>query len=112
VEGALMRGRHMTMATLRASGAPRISGTELEASDGELWLGSMPRARKALDLLRDPRVAIHGPTVDPPEDPRGWVGEAKVAGRAVAVPHDGASHRFRLDVEEVVFTHLNEATVW
>jgi hypothetical protein len=109
VEQALRRSKHMTMATLRASGAPRISGTELEVSDGDLWLGSMPGARKALDLLRDPRVAIHGPTEDPPDDPKAWSGEAKVAGRAVEVPHDDPSHRFRIDVEEVVFTHLNDA---
>jgi Pyridoxamine 5'-phosphate oxidase len=109
VEQALTRSRHMTMATLRADGAPRISGTELEVSEGELWLGSMPKARKALDLLRDPRVAIHGPTADPPDDPTGWIGEAKVSGRAVAVPSDDSSHRFRIDVAEVVFTHLNDA---
>ena len=108
-EAALTRGRHMTMATLRTDGAPRISGTELEVSDGELWVGSMPLARKALDLLRDPRVAIHGPTADPPDDPKEWVGEAKVAGRAVEVAHDDPSHRFRIDVEEVVLTHLNDA---
>jgi len=109
VEQALTRNKHMTMATLRADGSPRISGTELEVSGGELWLGSMLRARKALDLQRDPRVAIHGPTADPPEDPKGWTGEAKVSGRAVEVPGDGASHRFRIDIQEVVFTHLNDA---
>lgn len=109
VERALTRGRHLTMATLRADGSPRISGTELDLSDGDLWIGSMAGARKALDLLRDPRVAIHGPTADPPEDPTGWVGEAKVAGRAESAPQDDPSHRFRIDVDEVVFTHLNEA---
>ena len=109
VQQALTRNKHMTMATLRADGAPRISGTELELSDGELWLGSMQNARKALDLLRDPRVAIHGPTMDPPDDPKGWIGEAKIAGRAVDVPQDDPAHRFRIDVGEVVFTHLNAA---
>ena len=34
VEQALTRNKHMTMATLRADGAPRISGTELEVNDG------------------------------------------------------------------------------
>ena len=106
---AMRRNRHMTMATLRSDGSPRISGTEIEFSDGEFFTGSMPNARKALDLLRDPRVAIHGPTADPPDDPAAWVGEAKVAGRAVEIPSDDDSHRFRIDVEEVVFTHLNEA---
>jgi hypothetical protein len=108
-EQALTRNKHMTMATLRADGAPRISGTELEVSDGELWLGSMPNARKAIDLMRDPRVAIHGPTADPPDDPKAWIGEAKVAGRAISVPHDDSSHRFRIDIEQVVMTHLNVA---
>jgi hypothetical protein len=109
VQQALTRNKHMTMATLRADGSPRISGTELEITDGELWIGSMLRARKALDLLRDPRIAIHGPTVDPPDDPKGWSGEAKVSGRAVEVPSDHASHRFRIDIQEVVLTHLNDA---
>src|SRR5262245_4203223 len=108
-EEALTRNRHLTMATLRLDGAPRISGTELEVNDGELWLGSMANARKALDLLRDARVAIHGPTADPPDDPKGWLGEAKVAGRAVEVLVDDPSHRFRIDIDEVVITHLNDA---
>lgn len=109
VEQALTRNKHLTMATLRADGSPRISGTELEISGGNLWLGSMPNARKARDLLRDPRVAIHGPTADPPEDPKGWPGEAKVSGRAIEVPHDEMAHRFRIDIEGVVFTRLNAA---
>ena len=109
VEASLRSGKHLTLATLRADGAPRISGTEIELSDGELFIGSMARARKALDLLRDPRLAIHGPNVDPPDDPSAWTGEAKLAGTAVTVPSEDDSHRFRIDVEEVVFTHLNDA---
>lgn len=107
VQTALIRGKHLTMATLRKDGSPRISGTEVELSDGELYIGSMPRARKALDLIRDPRIAIHGATQDPPDDPKDWPGEAKLAGRAVEVPHDDPSHRFRIDIHEVVLTHLN-----
>ena len=96
--------KHATMATLRADGSPRISGTEVAFADGQLVLGSMWRARKALDLRRDPRVAVHSPTVDPPEDdPSGWPGEAKVAGRAVEVPAEG-SHAFHVDLAEVVLT--------
>jgi hypothetical protein len=109
VEEALRRNKHLTMATLRADGSPRISGTELEVSEGELFIGSMSRARKALDLLRDPRVALHGPTSDPPDDPKAWIGEAKVAGEAIELPTDDDSHRFRIDVREVVLTHLNDA---
>jgi len=109
VETALRRNKHMTLATLRRDGSPRISGTELELEDGDLYVGMMPASRKALDLQRDPRIAIHGPTADPPDEPKEWVGEAKVAGHAVELPRDGAedAHRFRIDIDEVVFTHLN-----
>ena len=98
--------KHATFATLRRDGSPRISGTEVEFSGGEVWLGSMPGARKAADLRRDPRLAIHSPTSDPdPDDAGAWPGEAKIAGVAVEVPNDGA-HRFRVDVTEVVLTTI------
>jgi len=103
--------KHCTMATLRNDGSPRISGTEVELSDGQLWIGSMPGAMKALDLRRDPRVALHSPTVDPPEDsPSDWPGEAKIAGRAVEVDNDDTddgSHRFRIDIDEAVLTRVS-----
>ena len=66
VREAFARGRHATMATLRADGSPRISGTECEIVDGELQFGAMWRGVKALDLLRDPsRLFLSG------EVPRG-----------------------------------------
>src|SRR5689334_1711687 len=105
-------GRHKTIATLRADGSPRISGIEAEFADGELTFGSMPGARKGADLRRDPRFALHGATVDPPEgDPAGWPGEAKVAGRAWRVGElaEPAGELFRADLHEVVFTGLNPA---
>jgi hypothetical protein len=105
VRAAFAVRKHCTMATLRADGSPRISGTEVELGEAELHLGSMPGALKAKDLLRDGRLAIHSPTVDPPEgDETSWAGEAKVAGRAVEVASEDASSRFRVDVEEVVHT--------
>ena len=100
--------KHATMATLRADGSPRISGTEVQWDDGSLWVGSMPGARKAADLQRDGRVAVHSPTVDPPEgDESSWAGEAKVAGTAVEVPSGDGSHRFRIDLAEVVHTRVD-----
>ena len=100
--------KHCTMATLRSGGAPRISGTEVQWEDGELHIGSMPGARKAQDLQRDGRIAIHSPTVDPPEgDESSWAGEAKVAGVAVELPTDDSSHRFRIDLTEVVHTAVD-----
>ncbi|HZQ49977.1 MAG TPA: pyridoxamine 5'-phosphate oxidase family protein [Candidatus Dormibacteraeota bacterium] len=102
--------KHLTMATLRADGSPRISGTEVEFVNGVLRIGSMPAAVKARDLQRDPRVAIHGPTNDPPPgNDRAWAGEAKVGGRAREVDSGSTAHRFEIDVSEAVITHLNEA---
>jgi hypothetical protein len=110
VRSAFAAGRHATLATLRADGAPRISGIEVEfGDDGELRIGSMAGARKASDLQRDPRFALHGPTADPGEDGAGWPGEAKVAGRAVETHRsDDGAHVFRLDIAEVVWTGLTD----
>ena len=108
---------HKTLATLRRDGSPRISGTEVKFADGEIWFGSMWRSMKALDLQRDPRFALHSGSDDPP----GWNGDAKLAGRAeeitdpervVAVYGDevtpGKSHVFRADVGELVVVRLGE----
>jgi Pyridoxamine 5'-phosphate oxidase len=106
-------GTHKTLATVRRDGSPRISGIEVEFEGGELRFGSMPDARKGADLLRDPRFALHGPSLDPPaDDPSGWTGEAKVAGRAVLVDdvEGGSSGQlFRADLTEVVLTRLTDA---
>jgi hypothetical protein len=118
--------KHKTMATLRKDGSPRISGIEATFADGELWFGSMPGALKALDLRRDPRFALHGPSVDPDQDdPAAWGGDAKLSGLAVEVTDParaeaalraiGAdpeahreSHMFRADIREVVLTRVGE----
>jgi general stress protein 26 len=118
VKERLRSRTHHTLATLRADGAPRISGTECRFADGELWVGSMWQARKARDLLRDPRYALHAGSDDPPA----WTGDAKVAGRAEAITdreaimkhngeaaNDGESHLFRLDVTEASTVHVDEA---
>jgi pyridoxamine 5'-phosphate oxidase-like protein len=110
--------KHKTLATLRRDGSPRISGTEVEFADGELWLGSMWRAVKALDLRRDPRFALHSGSADPDE---GWEGDAKLAGtvdevndESVKAARGGGAgeepyHLFRADVTELVVVSLNES---
>ena len=96
---------HKTLATLRRDGSPRISGTEVEFEGGEAWLGSMWRAVKALDLQRDPRFALHSGSADPPD----WTADAKIAGRAHEVTEpDATSHRFRLDITELVVTAVGD----
>jgi hypothetical protein len=109
VERLFSARKHHTMATLRKDGSPRISGTEVEFDDGQLLLGMMAGTRRAEDLRRDPRVAIHSQGVDPPEgDPGAWSGEAKLSGRAVELARgpEQASDRFRIDVADVVLTRV------
>jgi hypothetical protein len=109
---------HKTLATLRRDGSPRISGTEVTFAEGELWLGSMWRSVKALDLGRDPRFALHSGSKDPPD----WEGDAKVAGRLEEVGDQGVKarvvgdsaggerfHLFRADLTELVVVHLAES---
>jgi hypothetical protein len=77
-------GTNKTIATLRRDGAPRISGSELAFTDGEVTLGMMGGSMKLLDVRRDPRVALHSPTIEPPKhDMSTWPGDAKLAGRLV-----------------------------
>jgi len=109
-------GTNKTLATLRRDGSPRISASECEFSQtGEVTLGMMGGSMKLLDVRRDPRVALHSPTLEPPkDDPVGWAGDAKLSGTLVEIeppadtPHVGAGF-FRLDIDEVVLTHLDSA---
>jgi hypothetical protein len=102
---------HKTLATLRRDGSPRISGTETNFAEGELWLGSMWQSVKARDLQRDPRFALHSGSANP----ESWTGDAKLAGRAEEITDptlveaingpsapDGPSHLFRADITELV----------
>jgi hypothetical protein len=105
------------LATLREDGSPRVSGSEVDFRGPDLSFGSMLGARKAKDLQRDGRCAIHA---HPHED-----GDAKVAGVAVEVSGPqkatyttgseppGGFHAFRLDVTEAVLTAVegNELVV-
>lgn len=112
--------RHKVLATLRRDGSPRISGIEASFTDGELWLGMMPGSRKALDLRRDSRLALHSTSVDPPDDPAAWTGDAKLSGRAVEVEDPEllrklgagdeaeAAHLFRVDVTELVHIRVGD----
>ena len=121
VQGRFDAHIHKTLATLRADGSPRISGVEASFRDDQVWLGMMPDSRKARDLQRDPRFALHSATVDP----KMADGDAKLAGRAIEITDQGTIdwfagqegeekgeappepfHLFRVDVEEIVLTTL------
>ena len=115
VRARLDAHKHKTIATIRRDGSPRISGTETTFGEGELWIGSMWQARKALDLQRDPRFALHSGS-DEPDD---WSGDAKLAGvveeitdpdrlRAINGEEHSDSHLFRLDLREVSTVGLDD----
>jgi Pyridoxamine 5'-phosphate oxidase len=108
--------KHHVLATVRSDGSPRVSGTEVAFHGPDLVLGSMWEAKKALDLQRDGKFALHAN----PGDGSMTGGDAKIAGRAVEVtdPADlqgfgDASqppepfHLFRLNLEEVVLTSIS-----
>jgi hypothetical protein len=115
--------KHKIMATLRKDGSPRISGIEATFADGQLWLGMMPESRKALDLRRDPRLALHAASLDAEMAD----GDAKLAGRAIEHTTDetksafantlgeagqempeGPFHLFSIDIQEAVLIRLGE----
>jgi hypothetical protein len=107
-------GTNKTIATLRRDGSPRISGTEAGFVEGEVVLGMMPGSMKLLDVRRDPRIAMHSPTLEPPKtSPQDWSGDAKISGTVVETPppadnpYAGAGH-FRIDITEVVLTYVGD----
>jgi hypothetical protein len=108
-------GTNKTLATLRASGAPRISASETTFADGELTLGMMAGSRKLADVRRDPRVALHSPTLEPPPHAEiaTWIGDAKLAGSLAEIaPPEGTPFEdagfFRLDITEAVLTYVGD----
>src|SRR5687768_16849981 len=105
--------------TLRADGSPRISPNEPDFAAGRFFVSMMWRSRKALDLLRDPRVVVHSVT----SNRMGTDGDVKIYGRVVDerdadvrdafreairaridwAPDEPNFHCFSVDVEEAGF---------
>lgn len=124
VQAAFDAHKHKVLATLRADGSPRLSGNEAAFRDGNVWLGMMHRSRKALDLLRDPRLEIHSAPVDVELK----LGDARMAGRAEEVTdpevirrfaadsaseHEGVEppspfHLFRVDITDVTLIRIGD----
>ena len=89
VHARLGAALHTILGTVRADGAPRLTGLEVHFSEGELWLAMMPDSRKADDLRRDPRFSLHSAPDVALVD-----GDAKVSGRASLVEDDEVIARF------------------
>jgi hypothetical protein len=124
VQAAFDAHKHKVLATLRADGSPRLSGNEASFRKGEVWLGMMHRSRKALDLLRDPRMELHSAPVDVELKH----GDARLAGRAIEVTdpdvirdftasssdeHEGVEppepfHLFRIDVTDITLIRIGD----
>jgi hypothetical protein len=68
--------------TIRPNGAPRIDPIEPLFAHGHLLLGVLPRTRKALNLLRDPRCTVQNAV----SRADGAEGEIKLFGRALNLP--------------------------
>jgi hypothetical protein len=120
VRAAFDAHRHKVLATLRADGAPRVSGIEMQFVAGEPWLAGMPQSVKFADLRRDPRFALHSGS----DEPDTFSADAKLSGRAIEVTDAdewqryaaaagipdglGSFDLFRVDLEQVVLTALND----
>lgn len=89
----------LILGTNRADGWPRISPCEAYIVDGELVLGMMWQSKKALDLLRDPRITLATPQVhhDAP------VGDLKLYGRT----RDVQDPERRRALEDAQFAKIN-----
>ena len=116
----------LLVVTIRRDGSPRLSPVEPFLLDGDLWLSMMWQSRKALDLLRDPRILVHSIVTRREGDE----GELKVRGSArdetdpqvqrryaEAVtealgwrPAVGRFHLFAVDIESVSLLRYDEPT--
>jgi hypothetical protein len=120
------------LGTLKKDGWPRISPVEVLITDGHLFMGMIWRSRKALDLLRDARCAVHNAITSR----EGTDGEFKLYGRAIEIrdldvrrrygdalyakigwkPDEPEFHLFSLDIESASFTEFRDgeliATRW
>lgn len=104
-------GTNKALATVRRDGSPRVSAIETEFSDDEVTMGMMGGSLKLLDVRRDPRVALHSPTIDAPENDPDWPGDAKLAGTLIETgvpdgPVPEGSAVFRMDITEAALTYV------
>ncbi|MGZ8571349.1 MAG: pyridoxamine 5'-phosphate oxidase family protein [Actinomycetota bacterium] len=123
------RDEVIILGTIRPDGRPRISPCELDLAADRLLLGMMWRSRKALDLRRDPRLAVHSV----PSDRMNQGGDVKLSGTAVEendpvvreayrdairrridwAPEEPAFHVFSFEVEQAAFLRFgDDAVAW
>jgi hypothetical protein len=112
------------LGTVRVDGSPRVSPCEVDFAADRLLLGMMWRSRKALDLLRDPRIAVHSV----PSDRLNPGGDVKLSDMVLDeqapdvrqafrdeirrridwAPAEPNYHLFSLDVSEAAFARFGD----
>ena len=104
VRARLEATKHHVLATVRADGSPRVSGTEVQFVAGRLYAGMMPGSMKSRDLLREPRFALHAN----PGDGSMEGGDAKVAGIAehVTDPDERRTYSTAVQPPDFFLVHL------
>jgi hypothetical protein len=121
------RDELVMLGTLRRDGSPRISPNECDLAEGRLFVSMMWRSRKALDLLRDPRIVVHSVTCDR----QNADGDVKLYGRVVDeldaavreafraaireriqwAPDEPEYHCFSVDVEQAGYVRFTPASI-
>jgi hypothetical protein len=95
-ESRLAANRLVLVGTLRRDGSPRVSPVEAFVVRDDLMLGMMWQSKKALDLVRDPRIVVHSAVVDP----SGTEGDVKLSGRAANVTDPALRSAYADTLEE------------
>jgi hypothetical protein len=90
-EGRFRSDEVVLLGSIRADGSPRVSPNEVDFVQGHLMLSMMWRSRKALDLLRDPRCAVHSVPITRMNPG----GDVKLYGNAVDVQDQDLRSAFR-----------------
>lgn len=105
------------VATIRRDGTPRLSPVEPFLLDGGLWLSMLWQSRKAGDLVRDPRLLVHGIVTGrdghegevklrgvarPEHDPGEQARYAEAVGAKLGwSPEVGRFHLFEVEIDDV-----------
>src|SRR5215469_9260269 len=89
-------GRVALVGTIRADGSPRISSVEPHIMEGELYVGMMWQSRKALDVLRDPRILLRNAVCTSTGDEA----EITLRGRAMEIHDPDVRQRYVAAVAE------------
>jgi hypothetical protein len=92
----LVGPRVLLVVSLRKDGTPRVSPVEPYLMDGRLLLSMLWQSHKAHDLLRDPRILVHGVVTGPD----GGEGELKLRGRAVEESDERVQRQYAAAVSE------------